>query len=191
MFHETIKNKQQFEEWQLFSQWRSAHGFCLFYCTVWRIFSKWATTLQNQQNDCAPSEDSDQPGHLPSLIRVFAVRMKKAWILRYPLNALRRRYQTGQMFRLICLRWAHTHFVGCVMSWLNYTWFVYFPTCPITIEILQQILYSWFHNVKIGVKLPAFRLSLTPSTSFWGKRWKTMCWISLKELQIELSKVIN
>ena len=24
---------------------------------------------------CAPSEDSDQPGHPPSLIRVFAVRM--------------------------------------------------------------------------------------------------------------------
>ena len=23
---------------------------------------------------CAPSEDSDQPGHAPSLIRVFAVR---------------------------------------------------------------------------------------------------------------------
>ena len=29
---------------------------------------KWATTLQNQQNEYAPSEDSDQPGHLPSLI---------------------------------------------------------------------------------------------------------------------------
>ena len=29
----------------------------------------------------APSEDSDQPGHSPSLIRVFAVRMKKAWFL--------------------------------------------------------------------------------------------------------------
>ena len=27
---------------------------------------------------CAPSEDSDQPGYLPSLIRVFAVRMMKA-----------------------------------------------------------------------------------------------------------------
>ena len=26
----------------------------------------------------APSEDSDQPGHQPSLIRVFAVRLKKA-----------------------------------------------------------------------------------------------------------------
>ena len=29
----------------------------------------------------APSEDSDQPGHPPSLIRVFTVRMKKALVL--------------------------------------------------------------------------------------------------------------
>ena len=36
---------------------------------------------------CAPSEDSDQPGHPPSLIRVFALRMKKAWVLNYPLSA--------------------------------------------------------------------------------------------------------
>ena len=28
----------------------------------------WAATWQNQQNECAPSEDSDQPGHPPSLI---------------------------------------------------------------------------------------------------------------------------
>ena len=28
----------------------------------------WAATWQNQQNDCAPSEDSDQRGHPPSLI---------------------------------------------------------------------------------------------------------------------------
>ena len=28
---------------------------------------------------CAPSEDSDQPGHLPSLIRVFAVRSVGSW----------------------------------------------------------------------------------------------------------------
>ena len=34
----------------------------------------WAASRQNQQNECAPSEDSDQPGHLPSLISVFAVR---------------------------------------------------------------------------------------------------------------------
>ena len=29
---------------------------------------------------CAPNENSDQPGHPPSLIRVFAVRMKKPWL---------------------------------------------------------------------------------------------------------------
>ena len=39
---------------------------------------------------CAPSEDSDQPGHLPSLIRVFTVCMKKACVLSYPLSAQRR-----------------------------------------------------------------------------------------------------
>ena len=39
---------------------------------------------------CAPSEDSDQPGHPPRLIGVFAVRMKKSWVLCYPLSAQRR-----------------------------------------------------------------------------------------------------
>ena len=37
-------------------------------CVQWSF--KWATTWQNQQNECAPSEDLDQPGQ----IRVFAVR---------------------------------------------------------------------------------------------------------------------
>ena len=38
------------------------------------LTDKWAASWQNQQNDCVPSEDSDQPVHPPSLIRVFAVR---------------------------------------------------------------------------------------------------------------------
>ena len=33
----------------------------------------WAATWQNQQNECAPSEDSDQLGHPPSL------RLRSAW----------------------------------------------------------------------------------------------------------------
>ena len=61
--------------------------------TLWN-YTEWATTLQNQQNECAPSEDSDQPEpphhkpnkmilrpaktdqpeHSPSPISVFAVR---------------------------------------------------------------------------------------------------------------------
>ena len=39
---------------------------------------------KTNQMACAPSEDSDQPGHPPSLIRVFAVHLKKARILSYP-----------------------------------------------------------------------------------------------------------
>ena len=52
--------------------------------------NNWAATWQNQQRECASSEESDQPGHPPGLIRVFAVRMKKPWVLSYPLSAQRR-----------------------------------------------------------------------------------------------------
>ena len=49
-----------------------------------------AISWQNRQMACAPSKDSNRAGHLPSLIRVFAVRMKKAWVLSHPLSAQRR-----------------------------------------------------------------------------------------------------
>ena len=47
---------------------------------------------------CALSKDSDQPGHSPSLIRVFAVRMQKAWV---HLECIAKTDQTGWMPRLI------------------------------------------------------------------------------------------
>ena len=43
----------------------------------------------------APSEDSAQAGHPPSLIRVFDVRINKAWVLSYPLSAQRRLIRLG------------------------------------------------------------------------------------------------
>ena len=60
---------------------------------------------------CAPSEDSDQPRHPPSLIRVFVVHMKKHWVLIYPLSALRRLWSdwVGAQADL-SLRWAHRSF---------------------------------------------------------------------------------
>ena len=77
----------------------------------------WGATRQNQQSECAPSEDSDQPGHSPSLIRVFAVRMKKAWVLSYPLSAQRRLWSDWADAQAdLSLRWAHSHIVGYVMS---------------------------------------------------------------------------
>ena len=57
---------------------------------------------------CAPSEDSDQPGHPPSLIRVFAVRMKKQWVISYPLSALRRLWSDWVDAQAdLSLRWVH------------------------------------------------------------------------------------
>ena len=42
------------------------------------------------------SEYSDQPGHPPRMIRDFAVRMKKPWLLSYCLNAQRRLIRLGE-----------------------------------------------------------------------------------------------
>ena len=92
-----LRQIKQAQKWQ---------GFCgsLY-------LGKCAAPRQNKQNDCAPSEGSDQPGHLPSLIRVFAVRMKKSWVLSYPFCAQRRLWsdwtdaQADQS-----LRWAHMPF---------------------------------------------------------------------------------
>ena len=65
---------------------------------------------------CAPSKDSDQPGHPPSLIRVFAVRMKKAWVLSYPLSAQQILWSDWAVSQTdLRLHWAHSHFVGFVM----------------------------------------------------------------------------
>ena len=74
---------------------------------------------KTNQMACAPSEDSDQPGHPPSLIGVFAVRMKKAWVLSYPLSAKRRLLSDWADAQVdLSLRWAHSHFVGFGMRWL-------------------------------------------------------------------------
>ena len=54
------------------------------------LSNDWITTAIEPPRDktnemtCAPSKNSDQPGHSPSLIRVFAVRMKVALVLSYP-----------------------------------------------------------------------------------------------------------
>ena len=65
---------------------------------------------------CAPSEDSDQPGHPPSLLRVFTVRMKKVWVLSYPLSTQRRLWSDWADAQAdLCFRWVHSHFLSFVM----------------------------------------------------------------------------
>ena len=110
------------------------HGYIVYMFVYTCILDIWVrvymsrdmtkpATWQNQQNGCAPSEDSDQPGHPPSLIRVFAVRMKKHWVLSYALSTQRRLWSDWADAQAdLSLRWAHTHFVGFVMSWLICTY---------------------------------------------------------------------
>ena len=76
----------------------------------------WATSWQNQENGICTSKDSDQPGHPPSLIWVFSVRMKKTWSLATHWAHSDDSDQTGHMPRLIWVFTGHT-FILLVFSW--------------------------------------------------------------------------
>ena len=111
---------------------------------LWRLFylncgtaklTKWAASWQNQQSECAPSEDSDQPGHLPSLIRVFAVCMKKAWSRQ---RRLRSDWADAKADLSLC--WVQAHFVGFVMSWLK-------CMCPVKTRISLTVI-KWDRHEK-------------------------------------------
>ena len=105
--------------WICNSCWHSALASRIFL-----VIHKWAATRQNQQNDCASSEDSDQPGHLPGLIRVFAVRMKKVWLLSYPLSAQQSLWSDWVAVTVICwncheaAQMAFTTFIKACLAYL-------------------------------------------------------------------------
>ena len=120
---------------------------------LWQVCSEklwnWAASWQNQQNECAPSEDSDQPGHLPSLISGFAVRMKKALVPSYPLSTQRRLWSDWADAQAdLSLRWAHSHFVGFVMRWLKCcTKYKHRETISVISSSRQNIIYFHFWKV--------------------------------------------
>ena len=123
----------------LSAHWKFRHSNCsaisaLHHVFVWWLsldmtailFTIWAASWQNQQSECAPSEDTDQPGHPPSLIRVFTVRMKKAWTLSYPLSAQRRLWSdSADALADLSLRWAHSHVIGFVTRRLILAFFAF------------------------------------------------------------------
>ena len=99
----------------------------------------WAATWQNQQNGCAPSEDSDQPGHPPSLISFFADRMKIAWVLSYRMSAQRRFWPDWADAQAdLSLRWALSHFVGFCHVAVHFFWDSWILNFPIS-----SIKYVW------------------------------------------------
>ena len=66
---------------------------CTFHKLLWYHYHRRYYTMKEPQHNktnemtCGPSEDSDQPGHASSLIKIFAVRLKKPWVFSFPLSA--------------------------------------------------------------------------------------------------------
>ena len=83
--------------------WQCIILFVIILCWAILWVKQWAATWQNQHNVCAPSEDSDQPWHPPSLIRVFAVRSMSRWGPKVSSD------QTKRMPRLISVFTGRTH----------------------------------------------------------------------------------
>ena len=107
----------------------------------------WAVSWQNQQNDCVPSEDSDQPGQPPSLIppsqrRLRSVRMKKAWILSYLLSAQRRHWSAwaSPLIRLgRCSGWSESS-----LGAQSFCWFCHEThTCEPLLMDMREIWFSF------------------------------------------------
>ena len=85
---------------------------------------------------------ADQPGHLPSLIRVFAIRMKKPWILGYPLSALRILWSDWLYAQAdLSLRWAHRSF--CLF-------------CHEAVHYGTTTLYRFYDNYNTFFRCPKF-----------------------------------
>ena len=94
---------------------------------------------KTNKTTCPPTEDSDQPGHLFSLIRVFAVRMNIAWVLSYPLRVQRRLWSVwadAQADQSLC--WALSHFAGFVMRRLKFKLFI----CTLVLNPLYYFVNS-------------------------------------------------
>ena len=102
---------------------------------------------QNQQNLCAPSEDSDQRGYPPSMIRVFAVRTKKAMVLSYPLSAQWRLWSDRADAQVnLSLRWAHSHFVVFAVRRLilPYCWWRREVLFIIALKVVSRAIWELF-----------------------------------------------
>ena len=111
---------------------------------------------------CAPSEDSDQPGHLPSLIRVFAVRMKKAWVLTcsYHLRGQRRLWSDWADAQAdLSLRWAQS------FCWFCHEAAQILPVLQLPVG--QVIVIEYFNDMVYKSPQEVQQMTIVMSPSCW------------------------
>ena len=111
---------------------------CVFSDLVTMI---WAASRQNQQNGICASEDSDQPGHPPSLIRVFATH----WAHSEGSDQTRRLHRLIWVFAgRICL------LIGFVIWRLNY---LLLYASPWKWNLYAWTPIDWFEDLKTDLHL--------------------------------------
>ena len=92
-------DSEDWSDWADLSLHWAYMPFCWFchetanFC--WSFLSHLSRSITNQQNIRVPSEDTDQPGQPPSLIIIIVFRLKKPWVLSYPVSAQRRLIRLG------------------------------------------------------------------------------------------------
>ena len=89
---------------------------------------------------CASSEDSDQPGHPPSLIRVFAVCMKEPWVLHYPLSTHRRLIRLGG-----CPGWSESSLGAHSFCWFCHV----MAQLYMCLHVFSSLTRVWLHQQHI------------------------------------------
>ena len=125
----------------------------------------------------APSEDSNQAEHLPLLIRVFAVRMKKPWDLNCSMSGKRRLWSDWADAQAeLSLRWAHRSGTGKEVGWLRWgltSQSTIFQSCRDG-AIASWIINQYFRGVKcLAQGLNTAAVGLEPRTSRSGVRHST------------------
>ena len=133
----------------------------------------WATAWQKNKMICAPSEDSDQPGHPPSLIRVFAVRSIGSWGPNVS--------SCGQprLIRL-CGRpgWSESslgdHAILLVLSWGgSFTLVTAFPQANV---IVCATLHIWAESSEfVSSSIPSWQILIAHAQPFRGARDLAFC----------------
>ena len=146
----------------LYQSLPSQHGdVSVMTCSDWIKVQKTSVTTctsiiepehdKTNKMTCVLSKDSDQLGHLPSLIRVFDVRLKKPWVLSYTLNARQTRAgsdQTGWMPRVIwvlSLLDAQNILLVCrAAAQFFFSWYVSWQCCFVIWATSRENLSSVF-----------------------------------------------
>ena len=140
----------------------------------------WAASWQNQQNNCAPSEDSDQPGRPPSLIWNFAVRSVGSSGPNLSSCGQRRLWSDWADAQAdLSLSWTYNHIVGIVtrrlichsrteLGWNNYDAFAQIDTSaktgkePQTSSLGIQTDKGWNTDTQSRIRVAKIVKSVQP-----------------------------